>query len=206
VSRPTIREALRILEVESLITLGRGARAGATVLGPTVERAAEYAAMVLSSAGTTIGELHGARTLIEPSMVMQLAKKKDRKLLDELQAYAQAGLEAISKSDHVEANACMAKFHAALVRASDNRALILIVEMLTVLQRQTLDLATETAAGEHASLRAQQPKALQSYLQLVELMRQGKAEEAQTFWRKYMERMHAFLEKSGLQARRIRHS
>src|SRR4051812_11362165 len=47
VSRPTIREALRILEAESLILLGRGARGGATVLGPTVERAAQYAGMVL---------------------------------------------------------------------------------------------------------------------------------------------------------------
>src|SRR5262245_39848287 len=154
VSRPTIREALRILEVESLITLGRGARAGATVLGPTVDRAAEYAAMVLSSAGTTIGELHDARGVIEPSRVMQLTKKRDRKLFDELQSYVDAGLQAVSASDYVAANVCMNNFHVALVRASDNRALILIVEMLSRLQWQTLDLATETSVSEHAPLRA----------------------------------------------------
>src|SRR4051812_10355634 len=34
VSRPALREALRVLEAESLISLGRGARAGATVMAP----------------------------------------------------------------------------------------------------------------------------------------------------------------------------
>src|SRR5262249_6305337 len=183
----------------------RGARRGAAVRGPPVERAVEYAAMVLSSAGTTMGELHDARSVIEPSMVLHLAKKRDRKLFDELQSYVDAGLQAVSASDYVAANVCMNNFHVALVRASDNRALILIVEMLSRLQWQTLDLATETTVSEHAPLRAQVPKALQSYQQLVELMRQGKPEEAQAFWRKYMDRTHAFLEKTGLDARKIRH-
>jgi DNA-binding FadR family transcriptional regulator len=34
ISRPTLREALRVLESETLIQLGRGSRSGATILAP----------------------------------------------------------------------------------------------------------------------------------------------------------------------------
>ena len=40
VSRPILRESLRVLEAESLIALGRGARAGAMVLSPSPGTAA----------------------------------------------------------------------------------------------------------------------------------------------------------------------
>jgi GntR family transcriptional repressor for pyruvate dehydrogenase complex len=205
VSRPTVREALRILEVESLISLGRGGRSGALVLGPTVKRAAEYAAMVLVSSGTTFGELHDARAILEPSLVMQHAQKRDPKLFDELEGLLDAATTSIAAADFPAAVNGLNHFHTALVQASDNRALMLMIDMLKVLSEQAVDFLAEDSGAAKNAVRGNLTKTVTAYRQLVELMRQGKAEESQAFWRKYMERARAFLERTGLGARKIQH-
>ena len=51
-SKPTIREALRILETEGLIEVRRGGRAGAQVLQPSVAYAARGVGLLLQIRGT----------------------------------------------------------------------------------------------------------------------------------------------------------
>ena len=88
VSRPIVREALRILESESLIAVSRGARSGATVLEPSVARAAEYAADILAVAGTTVADVHTARMFLEPTIVANLAKTGSLDVIQGLTACA----------------------------------------------------------------------------------------------------------------------
>ena len=52
-SKPTIREALRILETEGLIEVRRGGRAGAQVLEPSISYAARGVGVLLQHRGTT---------------------------------------------------------------------------------------------------------------------------------------------------------
>ncbi len=52
VSRPTLREAFRILESESIITVLRGARGGARVMAPDASVAARYTGLLLQYQGT----------------------------------------------------------------------------------------------------------------------------------------------------------
>src|SRR3972149_10963530 len=42
ISRPTLREALRVLESETLIQLGRGSRRGGTILAPAITKDPTY--------------------------------------------------------------------------------------------------------------------------------------------------------------------
>jgi DNA-binding FadR family transcriptional regulator len=205
VSRPTIREALRILEVESLIAMGRGTRSGATVLAPSVERVAQYSAMVLSNSDTTVLELHEARLVLEPAVVLQLSRKRDCVLLDRLQQLLDDGTAALSADEHSTAVRHFNAFHAALVQASSNRAVSLVLEILKDLSEHSVDVLAESSGDDKGALRTNLQKTHSAYQQLVHLMREGKDDEAYAFWRKYMERAQTYLQKTGLGERRIQH-
>src|SRR3546814_13647595 len=69
ISRPTLREAFRILEAENLISVVRGSRSGARVHQPSTELVSRYAGYVLESQGTTIADLYTARLALEPPVV-----------------------------------------------------------------------------------------------------------------------------------------
>ena len=73
VSRPTLREAFRVLESESLITIRRGARGGARVQPPGREVAARYAAFTLEYRGVTLRDVYDARAALEVPSVGKLA-------------------------------------------------------------------------------------------------------------------------------------
>src|SRR3546814_19711195 len=79
VSRPTIREAVRILESEGLVTVARGARGGARVSSPNYEMVARAAGITLQSQGVTIGDLYEMRTLNEPTAARLVAERKSEK-------------------------------------------------------------------------------------------------------------------------------
>src|SRR5437868_14814638 len=79
VSRPTLREAFRMLEAEGLISISRGSRTGATVHQPNIEVAARYMGFVLEANGVTLDDVYSARVLIEPIAVRQLVETSGRK-------------------------------------------------------------------------------------------------------------------------------
>jgi len=57
VSRPTLREAFRILEAEDLISVKRGSRGGARVTQPSLAVAARYVGLLLQVQDTTIADV-----------------------------------------------------------------------------------------------------------------------------------------------------
>jgi DNA-binding FadR family transcriptional regulator len=83
-SRPTIRECLRILEVEGLIDLRTGSRHGARILEPTTEMAGQLASVMLAAAGTRMIDVVEARQLIEPSVIELMAGRADAETLASL--------------------------------------------------------------------------------------------------------------------------
>lgn len=86
VSRPTLREALRILEMEFLLDLRTGDRAGASIRTPTTRVASQLADIVLEARGTTLADFHGALRLIEPSIMGLVATRIGAKKLSDLDA------------------------------------------------------------------------------------------------------------------------
>src|SRR5438105_15059508 len=88
VSRPTLREAFRVLESEALITVRRGSRGGARVHVPNGDVAARYAGLVLQYRGATLADVLEARLIVEPPCAAQLAARRTAADLRRLRAAA----------------------------------------------------------------------------------------------------------------------
>jgi len=84
ISRPTLREALRILEMEFLLDLRTGDRSGAMIRTPSTRVAAQLAGIVLEARGTTLADFHRALRLIEPSIMSLVADRIGSKQLSVL--------------------------------------------------------------------------------------------------------------------------
>nr|WP_274636954.1 FCD domain-containing protein [Microbacterium bovistercoris] len=79
VSGPSLREALRILEAEGLITVRRGKFGGAYVHKPSWSQAAFALALSMQGQGITIADLAESLLDIEPMCVASCAQRRDRK-------------------------------------------------------------------------------------------------------------------------------
>src|ERR1700730_14486848 len=86
VSRPTLRQAFRILETEHLITVQRGSRGGVTVLRPSIKLASRYLSDLLRFSGVTLGDVLQAWLMIEPAAVARLAQRHDDESVTVLRA------------------------------------------------------------------------------------------------------------------------
>ena len=84
VSRPTLREALRILEAESLITVRRGSHGGVLITKPDFSVAVRYIGLLLQMTGTTVEDVYEARSVIETAAVAMLARNRTEKDIADL--------------------------------------------------------------------------------------------------------------------------
>lgn len=74
VSRPTVREALRVLEVEGLVEIRRGLYGGAIVRDIGITDMAQMFGLYLRRQRTTIGDLFDFRMLVEPAAAARAAE------------------------------------------------------------------------------------------------------------------------------------
>lgn len=128
ISRPTLREALRILEMEFLLDLRTGDRGGATIRTPSTRVAAQLAGIVLEARRTTLGDFHRALRAIEPSIIGLAASRigaKQFKALGNANAALAESTEDTARFVTTWRNAEMIAFSA--VR---NPALTVIAEIL----------------------------------------------------------------------------
>lgn len=205
VSRPTLREALRVLESETLISLGRGARSGATVLNPSVEAAAQYGSLFLATHGTTLGEIHEVRMLLEPPLVAMLAVSRRDNVLGALRRCVEAQRAALAAGDYVGAAEAVNDFHGQLIRSSDNRAFDLLAGMLHDISTKVYPRIPQAGRtpSDHRTVLRRSEKSTEAHEQLVHLVSQGRPGQAERFWRKYMTETARFMRKSGLADLRV---
>jgi GntR family transcriptional regulator, transcriptional repressor for pyruvate dehydrogenase complex len=85
VSRPTLREAVRLLESERLVEVRRGSRTGARVRMPGPEIVARPVGLLLEVAGATMADVMVARSGIEPLAARLLAEQGTPSAIDELE-------------------------------------------------------------------------------------------------------------------------
>lgn len=187
VSRPTLREAVRVLEAERLVEVRRGSRTGARVRVPGPETVARPAGLLLQVAGTTVSEVLTARLGIEPLAAWLVV---GRGLTESVDALTQVldQLKAQLADVEVPPAAGFARFHEVVVEQSGNRALLITSGMLREIIARHMSNATRVKQGiapEH--VRNEYRKAVRSYEKLIELVRAGDADEAEKFWRRHIE-------------------
>src|SRR3954469_25717857 len=80
VSKPSVREALRILETEGLVSVRRGKLGGAVVHGPHANNAAYVLELVLRSKGVAVDDVAAALRHLEPVCAALCAARPDREV------------------------------------------------------------------------------------------------------------------------------
>jgi DNA-binding FadR family transcriptional regulator len=179
VSRPSLREAFRVLESEGLITVRRGALGGARVSAPDPEVAVRYAGLVLEYRGTTVGDVHAAAAMLESGCVRALAGRHTAADLKRLTTALAEEEQALGDPDALfEAEEA---FHALLIELTRNQTLALLGEMVRGVIGRT-GLANPSPGHDAARAR----RVHRTHAKLVALIAQGRADEAEKLWTRHL--------------------
>jgi DNA-binding FadR family transcriptional regulator len=184
VSRPSLREALRILEAEGLVTVVRGVRGGVVVHEPDGRMTARTAALVLQSRNVELADVFQARSLLEPIAARTIATMRGRKTaIKELRDLVAEEEAAIENPDRFgEANAA---FHERLVALAGNQTLAIVAEMLNEIVVRAVTAVSRTDDGV-GSLSVRR-RGIRSQERLIELLEAGDAVAAEEHWQSHMQ-------------------
>ena len=182
VSRPTLREALRILETESLISVKRGARGGARVAIPDASVTARHAALVLRLQGTTLEDVFVSRLIIEPAAVRLVAARAgaDPDVLAPLHALHDESRRVID--DRTAYASVAARFHEQVIELAGNRTLTLVAMILNeIVEPHNRATFAAIDGGEAVVERAQLDHA-----ELLVALARGDGDAASAIWEEHM--------------------
>jgi DNA-binding FadR family transcriptional regulator len=183
-SRPSVREALRILETEGLIEVARGVLGGVFVRTPDKRITARTAAMVLRARNVSLADVLEARALLEPLAAQAIATRRRgrRGVVAELVALIDDEQAAIDDAhDFGVANVA---FHEALVALSGNDTLAVIAETLNEIVASTV--ISFSQGDDTLGSKSTRARDLQSQRRLIEFLNAGDADGAQAHWRAHM--------------------
>lgn len=188
ISRPTLREAVRILESERLVEVRRGSRTGARVRVPGPEIVARPAGLLLELSAATLADVLTARVVIEPPAAKLLADHGTDEAHDELERIVSEMPQALAAGDPARASA---NLHRRMVELSGNVTLGMIAGMLDAISMRNV---SEAMVGAHNAMpKEKADRLLRSYRRLVDLVKARDGVEAEAHWRRHMENSAAEL-------------
>lgn len=179
VSRPSLREAFRILESEQLITVRRGAHGGARATRPDITVASRHLGLLMQVDGVLLSDVFQARALIEPLAMYLLAQRDNREAATQqlLEILGRFTPECTSR-EYAE---IWLEFFLLLFELAGNKTLKLLYSTLTeVLRKELIDSITGTAGGRRFKT------AIKAVSHALQLVAEGKADEAADYWRNQM--------------------
>ncbi|PPJ25811.1 FadR/GntR family transcriptional regulator [Nocardia nova] len=184
VSRPTLREAFRLLEADSLVTIRRGPPGGARVTIPGPEAAASQFGLLLTLSHTSIQDVYEARMVIEPAAARTLAERGNATARKALAAEVKRLAQLVdSPEDFASATV---QFHRKLVELAGNKTLATVVGMLTEILTRHMAEAVRDSPRHRAELAASDERAVRAYQKLVTLIQAKDGEGAEKFWIRHM--------------------
>jgi GntR family transcriptional regulator, transcriptional repressor for pyruvate dehydrogenase complex len=176
VSRASMREALRILETEGLITVRRGKRGGAVVHAPGAQISAYSLALSLETNSVNIDDVGEALRRLEASCAALCAVREDRDetVVAPLNAINERTAAAIGNfAKYVEITA---EFHEAIVLLCGNDTLAMVagaVESLWLAHVREWAVAAEQIGVEPSLERRRD--GLKTHRRIVDLIARGEA-------------------------------
>lgn len=182
VSRPSLREALRILEAEGLISVVRGVHGGVVVHAPDGRMTARTAALVLQSRGVPLADVVEARSTLEPAAARTLAQSSRHRaasreltrLIDEQEACI---------DDPAAFGAANAAFHERLVGLAGNQTLSIVAEMLNEIVARAVTEVSQAPGDEPVETRR---RGIRSQRRLAELIADGDGAAVEEHWRAHL--------------------
>lgn len=178
VSKPTLREAMRVLEAEGLITVRRGSIGGAVVHRPTADNVAYTLGLVLASRGVDISDVAAALREVEPACAAACAERPDRHetVVPRLRELYERSVEVAD--DFIAVTAASRQFHEAVVQLCGNESLASMAGALESLW-STHESDWAQRSTENVDIPVEERlEALKAHLELLELIEAGDAEGA----------------------------
>jgi GntR family transcriptional regulator, transcriptional repressor for pyruvate dehydrogenase complex len=183
VSRPTLRESLRILESQGLLTLRPGPKGGILVAKPSVEILAHTLSVLLRVNNVPFSDILRARMAIEPALVRGAAMHGTEEHFAEMEA-AIDRLEAAG-DDAQEVYRENREFHNVIARAASNAVLEVFWSTIRIL-----------ASGEGAGLRysaRNRAHIIESHRRILAACRARNPDEAQGYIDEHLKELDALL-------------
>ena len=198
VSRPTLREAVRVLESERLVEVRRGSRTGARVRVPGPEIVARPAGLLLELSGADIADLMVARSAIEPMAARLLAESGCEDAFAELDRLLEEHIPAGWQSDQLAKTT--GDFHRRVVELSGNATLGIIAGMLHEITVRHLSFLFKE---RRTVSKSDYDKLMRSYRRLMQLVRSGDGDAAEAHWRTHLDTTRRLL-LQGIETVRVR--
>ena len=183
VSKGTVREALRILEAEGLISTRTGPGGGSFVNKVTVEHAKSLLANYFYFEQLSLSDFYQLRKILEPELAANLAGKLTEEQLNELDALTASLPEpATSAQEEKEQHIASLRFHQCLAEFAENRLLGFVIAFMA---RSLTDLTVYRRLYDPPNYELAM-KGREHQQRLVRALRQGDADAAREIMASHM--------------------
>jgi len=193
VSLPSLREAMRILETEGLISVRRGNIGGAVVHRPSPQAAAFMLGLVLQSHNVVLSDLAAALRVVEPACANLCAQRPSRKTIAaRLKGLTVEATEQLE--DGPEFTRVARDFHDELAQACGNETLRQLVGTLETLwsdyESRWADASARRGGYPNVDLRT---LVVAAHTTIANAIRLGDGEAAEKASRHHLEQSQQFL-------------
>lgn len=180
VSRPTLREAIRVLESESLVVVKRGSRGGIEVSVPSIETAAHYTGLLLEYQRATLGDVFRAASAIEAPCAAMIAARRSEADIAALRDHISG--ERRSR-DEIDLLLQQNDFHRLVIGLAGSAT----IEALSAVLRRIIEVATENYRELRPEEWLQSNEAgNRTHAKLVRLIEMGDSEGAEVLWHRHI--------------------
>src|SRR5690606_31987648 len=130
VSRPTLRESLRVLESQGVLELRPGPKGGIMVAKPGLDTLAHGLSVYLRLHEVPFLEVLKARAVIEPALAASAAENATDEQIAALQASVDRMKDVTRQEDFVEENS---RFHSLIAEASESPVMAIFWSTIRIL-------------------------------------------------------------------------